>query len=125
MRLNILSMVTECIVLRQRGYILTVIKKDNMNTWKLYVIHFNTPYKHAKHYTGIALDVEKRITEHRKGTGARLTQVLKENNIDFSYTIIKEFNTFSEAHLEERRLKRIVKNACRYCPICLNKNGTI
>ncbi len=30
-------------------------------SWKLYVIHFDRPYKHAKHYTGIAIDVEKRM----------------------------------------------------------------
>ena len=34
-------------------------------SWKVYVIHFDKPYKHAKHYTGIAIDVDKRMKEHK------------------------------------------------------------
>jgi len=90
-----------------------------MWTWKVYVLHFDTPYKHAKHYTGIARNVEKRMKQHKSGQGARLTQVLKENNITFKYSVIKEYNTFSEAKAEEKRLKEVVKNPNRYCPICL------
>lgn len=89
-----------------------------MKTWKVYVLHFDTPYKHAKHYTGIAIDVEARVKEHKNGTGARLTQVLKENNIGFTYSIIKEFNTFSEAHQYEKYLKIKIKKPKRFCPIC-------
>lgn len=87
-------------------------------SWKIYVIHFDKPYKHAKHYTGIAQNVEKRIEKHSKGQGSRLMQVLKENNIGFRYNIIAEFPTFSEAHAEEKRLKTKVKKPQRYCPIC-------
>lgn len=87
-------------------------------TWKLYVLHFDKPYKHARHYTGIALDVEKRIHEHETGQGARLMQVLKENNIGFKCSVIGEFPGFSEAHAEEKRLKTKVKKPDAYCPIC-------
>lgn len=87
-------------------------------TWKVYVLHFDEPYKHAKHYTGIAKNVEKRVQHHRNGTGARLTQVLKENDIGFRYNVIAEFLTYSEAKTEEKRLKTKVKKPQRYCPIC-------
>lgn len=89
-----------------------------MTTWKLYVLHFDKPYKHAKHYTGIAKNVLKRIALHKNGTGARLTQVLKENEISFRYNIIKEFPNFSEAHAYEKYLKTKIKKPQNYCPIC-------
>lgn len=87
-------------------------------SWSVYVLHFDKPYKHAKHYTGIAKNVEKRIKLHRSGRGARLTQVLKENNIGFRYNVIAEYPTFSEAKSEEKRLKTRIKKPQRYCPIC-------
>jgi len=93
-----------------------------MRIWKVYVLHFDRAYKHAKHYTGIAVNVPKRIKKHRAGQGARLTQVLKENNIDFKYSIIKEFPSFSEAHAYEKYLKTKIKKPQRYCPICKELN---
>lgn len=89
-----------------------------MWTWKVYVIHFDKPYKHAKHYTGIAKNVPKRMKEHRGGYGARLLQVLKENNIGFKFAILKTYDNFSEAKAEEKRLKTKVKKPQRYCPFC-------
>lgn len=87
-------------------------------TWKVYCIHFDKPYKHAKHYTGIAINVEERMKEHRSGRGSRLLAVLKENNIGFSYSVIGEYPDYSTAKAEEKRLKDKVKKAERYCPIC-------
>ena len=89
-------------------------------SWKLYVIHFDKPYKHAKHYTGIAIDVVKSMKEHRGGYGAKLMRVLKENNIGFKYNIIGEYPTFSLAKAEEKRLKTKVKQPKNYCPICID-----
>lgn len=88
-------------------------------SWKVYILHFDKPYKHAKHYTGIAKNIEKRVKEHRAGRGARLTQVLKENNIGFQYAVVKEYEDFSPAKAEEKRLKTKVKHPSRFCPICL------
>lgn len=92
--------------------------------WYVYVIHFNKPYKHARHYTGIAKDVDQRMKEHLGGYGAKLTKVIKEAGIGFSHSIIKEYPTFSEAKAEEKRLKTKIKKPQRYCPICKeNKKG--
>ena len=92
-------------------------------SWKLYVIHFDRPYKHAKHYTGIAIDVEKRMKEHSGGYGAKLMKAIKENNIGFRYNIIGEYPDYSSAKSEEKRLKTKVKQPKKYCPICIeNKN---
>ena len=87
-------------------------------SWKVYVIHFNKPYKHAKHYTGIAKNVPKRMKEHKGGYGARLLRVLKDNNIGFRWNIIVEYPTFSEAKQHEKKLKTKIKKPQRYCPIC-------
>ena len=46
---------------------------------RVYLLHFVTPYRHAKHYLGCADDLSHRLSEHRCGTGARLTQVVLEN----------------------------------------------
>src|SRR5436190_4351950 len=34
----------------------------------VYLIHFDIPYKHAKHYLGFTTNLENRITEHFFGT---------------------------------------------------------
>ena len=92
-------------------------------SWKLYVIHFDKPYKHAKHYTGIAIDVDKRIKEHKGGYGSKLMAVITKNNIGFKCNIIGEYPTYSIAKAEEKRLKTKVKQPKKYCPICIeNKN---
>lgn len=92
-------------------------------SWKVYVIHFDKPYKHAKHYTGIAKNVEARMKEHKGSYGSKLMAVLKKYNIGFKYNIIAEYPTYSEAKAEEKRLKTKVKQPKKYCPICKeNKN---
>lgn len=86
-------------------------------TWYLYVIHFDKKYKHAGHYTGIAINPEQRFVEHCKGTGARLTEVVSGQQINMRLSILKRFRGFSKAHLEEKRLKKW-NNARKYCSIC-------
>ena len=43
---------------------------------------------------------------HRSGQGARLTQVLKENNISFQYSIIAEFPDYSSAKSTEKHSQK-------------------
>ena len=38
----------------------------------IYLLHFSTPYRHAKYYIGWTKDLEARLQEHRAGRGARL-----------------------------------------------------
>lgn len=85
--------------------------------WHLYVIHFDTKYKHAGHYTGIAINPTERFEAHCKGRGARLTEIAAGNNINMRISILKSFNGFSKAHKEEKRHKNL-GGARRYCPIC-------
>jgi len=50
---------------------------------RVYLLHFTEPYKHARHYLGVAEDLSVRLDEHRRGAGARLTQVVKEAGISW------------------------------------------
>jgi predicted GIY-YIG superfamily endonuclease len=89
-----------------------------MNSWKVYILHFDKAFKHACHYTGITNDIDRRMDEHRKGKGARLTQILKANGISFDYSVIGEYPNYSEAKAREKHLKTCYKKPVRYCPIC-------
>lgn len=82
----------------------------------VYLLHFETPYKHAKHYVGYSKDIDARIELHRQGQAARLTQVIKAAGI--SFVEAKRWRNKSQAF--ERSLKNR-GGASRYCPICRAK----
>lgn len=78
----------------------------------IYLIHFDEPYKHARHYIGWARDLDARLEHHRNGTGARLLQVLKQNGIGWQLA-----RTWPGTRDQERRLKNR-GSAARVCPLC-------
>lgn len=80
----------------------------------VYLLHFDTPFKHAKHYVGWTGDesLETRIERHRAGNGARLLAVLKENGIGFQVA-----RTWSGTRALERRIKNS-RHVPRFCPFC-------
>jgi hypothetical protein len=49
----------------------------------VYLLHFNEPCCHARHYLGSTDDLDNRLQEHRTGQGARLTQVIHDAGISF------------------------------------------
>lgn len=79
----------------------------------VYLLHFTTPYKHARHYIGYAKNVEDRIAEHLTGKGARLPAVVAAANI----LIISARIWPGKDRAFERSLKNR-KNAARLCPVC-------
>lgn len=79
----------------------------------VYLIHFDRPYKHARHYIGYTENLDQRFHEHEHNThGARLLQVVKEAGINFEVV-----RTWPGDRTLERRLKN-QKNAWRLCPVC-------
>ncbi len=78
----------------------------------VYLLHFDEPYKHARHYLGYAEDLAARLTQHRAGSGARLTQVIKEAGITF--TLVR---TWEGGRDLERHLKRW-HDSPALCPLC-------
>jgi predicted GIY-YIG superfamily endonuclease len=79
----------------------------------VYIIHFDQPYKHARHYIGYANNIEKRINHHRAGTGANLLRVI--NTAGITWRIAQIWDGKDRAF--ERHLKN-QKHSARYCPIC-------
>jgi predicted GIY-YIG superfamily endonuclease len=79
----------------------------------VYLLHFERPYKHARHYLGWTRDLESRLADHRAGSGANLLGVLKREGIGFRLA-----RTWSPA---TRRRERQIKNQgglSRSCPAC-------
>ena len=78
----------------------------------VYLLHFDRPYKHARHYLGSSDDVPARIEAHRRGNGARLMEVVTAAGISFHLARV-----WDGGREEERRLKA-QHNSPRLCPIC-------
>lgn len=78
----------------------------------IYLIHFESPYRHARHYLGYTDDLVARLDRHLAGNGGRLLQVVRAAGI--SYRVVRTWE--GERNLE-RKLKRR-KGSPRLCPIC-------
>jgi predicted GIY-YIG superfamily endonuclease len=85
----------------------------------IYLLHFDQPYKHARHYTGWTEDLLDRLDQHAAGHGARLIAVITHAGIGFTLVRTREGT---------RRTERAIKHAggaVRYCPACTShpRNG--
>lgn len=80
----------------------------------IYLIHFAEPYQHARHYIGWAKEGRLfiRLDQHRKGSGARLMEVVTEAEIDWWVSRL-----WRGDRNKERRLKN-QGGASRLCPDC-------
>jgi len=78
----------------------------------VYLIHLDTPYKHARHYTGWTHDLDARLEEHRNGRGARLMEVIKDAGITWRLA-----RTWPGTRVRERAIKDR-HEAPRLCPYC-------
>ena len=78
----------------------------------IYMLHFDRPYRHARHYTGWTADLLDRLDAHATGHGARLVEVIWQAGIGFTLIRLCEGT---------RATERAIKNAGgapRYCPAC-------
>ena len=78
----------------------------------IYLLHFDQPYKHARHYIGWALDLARRLAEHAAGRGAHLLAVVKNAGIGWQLA-----RTWPGDRNRERALKNM-GGARRRCPLC-------
>lgn len=86
----------------------------------IYLLHFDRPYKHAKHYLGWTTNLDQRLAQHTAGgaDSGRLMAVIKAAGIGFQLARV-----WTEATRDyERTLKGRGKG--RICPLCKRKNGT-
>lgn len=79
----------------------------------VYLLHFDRPYKHARHYLGWARNVEARLAHHGGSHGARLMHVVALAGI--SWQLARTWPDSTRA--DERRLKQRGGRS-RICPIC-------
>ena len=81
----------------------------------LYLLHFDPPLCHARHYLGWARDLEPRLAAHRAGRGSALTAAVIAaggGRIEFARTWEAVARHF------ERQLKNR-HEAPRLCPLCV------
>lgn len=78
----------------------------------VYLLHFQRPYRHARHYLGITTDLNARLADHAAGRGARLMEVISAAGIGFTLA-----RTWQGTRALERQLKNR-HNSGRLCPIC-------
>jgi len=84
-----------------------------MATGTVYLLHFNEPYKHARHYVGwTSRTVRCRLAEHEDGRGARLLAVVRAAGIGWQLA-----RMWPGGRARERQIKRQGGHA-RHCPLC-------
>jgi len=79
----------------------------------VYLLHFDQPYKHARHYIGwTGSGLGARLAAHERGDGARLLAVVRGAGIGWQLA-----RTWPGGRIRERQLKR-QGGASRCCPLC-------
>ena len=69
----------------------------------IYMLHFDRPYRHAKHYVGWTDDLFDRLDQHAAGRGARLVAVIWHAGIGFTLIRICEGTRRHRTRHQERR----------------------
>ena len=80
----------------------------------IYLIHFDRPLHHARHYLGYCADgeLQVRLIRHRAGRGARLLAVLR--GLGIGWRVVRTFE--GDRHFERKLKNR--RNARYLCPVC-------
>jgi predicted GIY-YIG superfamily endonuclease len=87
------------------------VQMDSM----VYILHFDRPYYHARHYLGSTSNLRRRVSEHKSGhgSGAALTDAIRRAGIGFVVADVWPGN-----QNQEYQLKNHYKNTPKLCPIC-------
>ncbi len=78
----------------------------------IYLLHFEQPYQHARHYLGWAENLDARLADHAAGRGARLLAVVQSAGIEWRLA-----RTWEGTRARERQIKRM-GGLSRSCPLC-------
>jgi len=81
-------------------------------TGVIYLLHFERPFGHAKHYLGWAAHLDARLAHHTAGTGANLLAHVAAAGIGWNLA-----RTWAGTRDRERQLKN-QGGASRLCPLC-------
>lgn len=81
---------------------------------RVYLIHFESPFHHARHYVGCTrYTIETRMRKHRNGTGAKLLRAVSAAGIRWRVVRVWEGGDWEL----EKRLKARHRLA-DFCPVC-------
>ncbi len=82
---------------------------------KVYLIHLDTPLKHARHYLGYSENLPKRLQQHRTGRGAAFMKAISKEGITWHVSRIWDGNYELEQMLKRQH------NASHLCPTCIQE----
>jgi predicted GIY-YIG superfamily endonuclease len=82
-------------------------------TGTTYLLHFDRPYRHARHYVGWTQNLAARLEAHARGRGARLVEVAANAGIGFTLA-----RTWPESTRDREDIIKHAGGARRYCPEC-------
>lgn len=85
----------------------------------IYVLHFDDPLHHARHYTGCTLQLRDRLSAHAQGRGSRLCEVLLARGLHWT---LGGLMTCSIQQM--RRIERGIKdrhNGPQFCQTCMGE----
>lgn len=96
------------------------LKPDRPSTPRgtVYLLHFDAPYQHARHYVGFSTEIDNRLEVQLRGNGAKLVKRVLEAGINIR--LAKEFPNVSlrfEIQLKNRG------GATKWCPICKEESN--
>jgi hypothetical protein len=82
------------------------------------LLHFHRPFKHARHYTGWAKNLDARLGQHFDGSNhsSRLIKAALGAGIGFDVARVWEGKTRND----ERQMK-LQGGASRRCPLCRDR----
>lgn len=79
----------------------------------VYLLHFDRPYRHARHYVGFTTNLKRRLSEHRSGHGSPLLCAVVEAGIRFRVARL----WLNVTRRFERRLHNL-QPRWKHCPYC-------
>lgn len=87
-----------------------------MSSLCVYILHYDKPLKHARHYVGATRDLEARMEKHRQGhSTARITAAFHDQGSTF---VVARTWITEQAFQLERWIKKHYHHVPRLCPIC-------
>jgi len=82
---------------------------------KVYLIHFDKPLYHARHYVGFSEELFKRLQKHRAGQGAAFMRAIEKHGISWHVSRIWDGDRAFERMLKDQH------NASHLCPMCIQE----
>lgn len=79
----------------------------------VYLLCFNKPFKHARHYLGWTEDLPSRLERHASGNGAKIVAAAQAAGV--GWTLVRTW--LDKTRYFERKLKS-QNNGPRLCPRC-------